>query len=125
MIRNDLAEAARYELGTREVHYPQQVANGTRSADDAGRSIAAWRAIVALLEYGSTEFEPILGATPAAAWPALLDAVQLALNHRAAKGDADRTRALREIRSALIRSAIRQGAEIGSSDEPRRKALAA
>lgn len=131
MTRPDLAEAARYELRTREVHCPQQVAAGTRDADDAGRSIAAWRAIVGLLDHGATEFEPVLcptkvgedgsarqEITPAAAWPALVAAAQAALEHRVGKGDSGRARALHAIRSTLIRSAIRQGAELPNFDNP-------
>lgn len=112
-----LAEAARRELRTREVIYPQQVANGTRSADEAGRAIAAWRAIVGLLDdpRGLAEFEPVLGATPAQAWPELVDQAGKALNHRAGKGDGEQAAALRALRSSLIRSGIRQGANLPCS----------
>ncbi|HEY8593275.1 MAG TPA: hypothetical protein VIL42_10500 [Sphingomicrobium sp.] len=113
MTRRDLASHAQAELASREAHYPDRVVAGTMSADEAGRGIAAWRAIVALLEHGETTFEPCLGETPAIAWAELLAVIHAAVEHRVGKPDqGNRLFALRQIRSLLIPSAIRQGVQI-------------
>lgn len=112
MTRTELSAAARAELATREAHYPKQVADGRMSADDAGKGIAAWRAIAALLEHGSTEFEACLGETPEAAWPHLVEAVDKALEHRLSREDTPQLSAVARIRTLIWRSAIRAGAEL-------------
>lgn len=129
VTRADLAVHARDELGTRELHYPGQVKAEKRTADEAGRGLAAWRAIVALLEHGTSEFEQCLGTTPAKAWPHLVEAAEAAVEHRLhqalirpeAAFEA-RMVAMRELRTLLIRSAVRQGAVLTSIPEPGRKA---
>ena len=112
MTRSELAAAARAELATREAHYPKQVRDGRMSADDAGRGLAAWRAIVALLEHGSTEFETCLGDTPQAAWPHLVEATEKALDHRLKGNDDPQVAALARIRTLIWRSAYRVGADL-------------
>ena len=64
MTRLDLAETARAELITREQQYPLQVRAGKRTADEAGRALAAWRAIVALLRDGQVRVEACLASDP-------------------------------------------------------------
>lgn len=123
MTRPDLAETALLELRTREVTFPQEIAQKTRDADQAGRTIAAWRSIVQLLRCGEAAFEPCLGSTPAEAWPEVVAAAQAAAEHRLRAAlrshsiDAERQMlAVREIRDLLWRSAIRQGATISGFD---------
>lgn len=125
MTRPDLAPHASAELAAREARYPERVQAGVMSADEAGRGLAAWRAILALLEHGEAPIEACLGETPAIAWAELLAAVQPALEHRARKADeypcdssAERFAALKQIRSALLRSAVRQGAQLSAIDDP-------
>ena len=117
--RAELVAAARAELELRERAYPAQVEAGRMSADEAGRGLAAWMAIAALLEHGEAEVEPCLGETAAAAWGELLGALDKAIDHRIDKGPHERLPALARIRSLLHRSAVRQGADLPAADEPR------
>lgn len=132
MNRPDLAAAATFELTQREKSYPDQVKAGTRSADEAGRSLAAWRAIAEILHRGTATFEACLGETPAEAWPHLVEAAALATEHRLHRAliknspEAElRMIAAREIRDLMMRSAIRQGAQLPSFDQQEPKAKAA
>lgn len=112
MTRTELASAARVELATREAHYPRQVKDGRMSADEAGKGIAAWRAIAALLEHGETEFEACLGETPQQAWPHLVEAAEKALEHRLTREDVAQISAVARIRMLIWRSAHRAGAKL-------------
>jgi hypothetical protein len=121
--RAELVAAARAELVARERAYPAQVEAGRMSADEAGRGLAAWMAIAALLERGEAAVEPCLGESAAAAWTELLDALARAIDHRIDKGPHQRLPALAAIRSLVTRSAVRQGAVITDPvSSPQRKA---
>lgn len=121
MTRPDLAEHARAELASRELHYPDRVQACVMSTDEAGRALAAWRAIAALLGEGSVVPEACLGEKLGDAWPHLLKAVGDAVEHRVLKDDQDdRLGALKQIRTLLIRSAARQGS--APQPEAQRKA---
>jgi hypothetical protein len=117
VTRPDLAPHASAELATRDAHYPEQIAAKKRTADEAGRALAAWRAIVALLEHGQVEPEACF-PTLQSAWDEIKAAIDAAIEHRASQcridggGPGDRLSALREIRSLVIRSAARQGAHV-------------
>ena len=113
--RSQLIFAAAHELEQRELHFPEQIKAGTRDPDEAGRTIAAWRSIVALLRDGAVELEPCLGEDCPRAWLQLVQAVQAAVGHRASRDD-PRAAALVEIRSLLLRSAIRAGTNVPSFD---------
>lgn len=112
MTRAELLAATRAELATRETHYPKQVDDGRMLCDEAGRGIASWRVIVALLEHGSSEFEACLGDTPQAAWPHLVEAAEKALEHRRSGKDGPQVTALARIRLLIWRSAFRAGADL-------------
>lgn len=120
MTRPELSAAARAELATREAHYPKQVREGRMSSADATIGLAAWRAIVALLDHGSTEFEACLGDTPQAAWPHLVEAAEKAVAHRLKDND-EQLGAVARIRTLIWRSAHRAGA----LDTPAARRLAA
>lgn len=99
-----MIDAAKTELAGRARSLPKRVEAGEISSEAAEQSLSAWRAIESLLSTGET-----LGGKDL--WPRLVEAVQAAVEHRAAKND-PRTPALRQIRSILIRSAIRAGATL-------------
>lgn len=111
MTRAELAAAARAELATREAHYPKQVREGRMPSADAAIGLAAWLAIVALLDRGTTESELCLGDTPQAAWPHLVEAAEKAVEHRL-KGNDEQLSAVARIRTLIWRSAHRAGAEL-------------
>jgi hypothetical protein len=125
MTAAELAEAALHELREREVTYPQLISQQKKDPGEAGRTIAAWRAIVALLRCGETAFEPCLGLTPAEAWPEVVAAAHAACEHRlrvslrTSSTDAERQMlAIRQTRDLLLRSAVRAGATLPSFDAP-------
>jgi hypothetical protein len=115
-VNAELLAAARAELATRVDHYPDQITAGTRTADAAGRSLAAWRALAAMLEHGQVEPEACF-PTLQSAWEEIGAAVDAAIGHRSRQcavdgesGPGERLTALRRIRTLIIRSAARQGA---------------
>lgn len=124
MTRAELVPFAEAELASRESAYPGRIRAGTISADEGGRTLAAWRAIVTLLRDGSVPLEPCLGERPADAWQMLVAQSVIAADYRFGRAVADgsedscrRSAAAREIRSLLVRSAIRQGAEVPTFDD--------
>ena len=113
----DMIAAAQAELATRERSLPKRVRNQEITPQEAERSLASWRAIVALLRNGAVELEPCLGTSPSEAWLQPLETLQAAIDYRASKNEAAATH-LRHARSLLIKAAIRAGAEIPSFDPP-------
>jgi hypothetical protein len=76
---------ARLELAEREAAYPKRVKAGRMTADQAGRTLAAWRSIVELLEHGSAPVEACFGDSVSAAWAEIVSAVATALDHHMTK----------------------------------------
>jgi hypothetical protein len=121
-----LAEHARAELRSRERHYPDRVQARVMTADDAGRGLAAWRGIVALLAEGSVVPEACLGERLDQAWPPILEAIEAAVEHRLGQADPNEERiaALKQIRTLLLRSGARQGAPLSTEPPAAQKAAA-
>lgn len=76
--RRELAAHARAELALREKHWPQEVQARRMNAGEAEADLAAWRAIVELLETGTLAI-----ANPAVPlWPPIVAAARAAEDRR-------------------------------------------
>lgn len=119
--RASILPHARAELAAREASYPMRVKAAKMTADEAGRALAAWRAIVALLENadGTAAPDPCLGPKLVDAWLEIVTVVDAAVEHRLAKCDDDpgetseqRLGAMAALRRLVRHSAVRAGLTI-------------
>ncbi|HWT12261.1 MAG TPA: hypothetical protein VN231_05880 [Allosphingosinicella sp.] len=115
----DLAEAAAFEVGSRERHYPAMIEAGEIKRAEAAADLDAWRAIAAMLalprgaDADGRVGNPRLQAGTEIPWPALAAAAGRALERQtrraeAARGDAraaQRHDALRAIHYVIVAEA--------------------